>query len=150
MYIEDLKTLREFLRFQLSSGEGILDRFEQKYLPVLALLKGSFSSHFEPGRKGPDSRMVVCGDAEFFSEVKFGSEENINLFLNLVDWMTADESLISIRSKVITQRPLDKAEETGKTIIKWLNIAFIPVLLAAIGIIMWRSNRNRKDFSLKR
>jgi hypothetical protein len=29
MYIEDLKTLREFLRFQLSSGEGILDRFEQ-------------------------------------------------------------------------------------------------------------------------
>jgi gliding-associated putative ABC transporter substrate-binding component GldG len=124
--------------------------FDKKSLPVIALLQGSFTSFFESGKKGADSRIVVSGDAEFFSEGKFGSQENINLFLNLVDWMTADEALISIRSKVITQRPLDKVENTGRTIIKWLNIALIPFLLATIGILRWRTNRNRKDFSLKR
>ena len=74
----------------------------------------------------------------------------ISLFLNLVDWLTADEALISIRSKEITQRPLDKVEDGDKTIIKWLNIALIPVLIAAIGILRWRKNRNRNDFSLKK
>jgi len=124
--------------------------YNAKYLPVIALLKGSFSSHFEQGKKGSESRLVVSGDAEFFQENKFGSQENINLFLNLVDWLTADESLISIRSKEITQRSLDKVEDTGKTIIKWLNIALVPILIAGAGILRWRSNRKRKDFSLKK
>ncbi|MBU4485562.1 MAG: Gldg family protein, partial [Candidatus Delongbacteria bacterium] len=104
-------------------------RYNAKYLPLIALLKGSFDSHFDPVKKGADSRIIVSGDAEFFLDNKFGADENINLFLNLVDWLTADETLISIRSKTITQRPLDKVADSGKTIIKWLNIALIPLLL---------------------
>jgi len=119
-------------------------------LPVMALMKGSFSSYFDQAKKGIESRIVVSGDAEFFQENKFSSQENISLFLNLTDWLTADEALISIRSKNITQRPLDKVEETDKTIIKLLNIALFPLLLAGLGILRWRTNRNRKDFSLKK
>lgn len=119
-------------------------------LPLIALLKGSFTSHFDLNKKGAESRLIVSGDAEFFQENKFGAEDNINLFLNLIDWLAADEALISIRSKDITQRPLDKIDETSKTIIKWLNIVFVPFLVAALGILRWRSNKNRKDFSLKK
>lgn len=124
--------------------------FSTGKLPVIALLKGSFASYLNPVEKSLETRIAVSGDADFFQENKFGSQENISLFLNLVDWLTADEALISIRSKNITQRPLDKVEDGDKTIIKWLNIALIPVLIAAIGIMRWRKNRNRKDFSLKK
>ncbi|MFA7123200.1 MAG: hypothetical protein WC212_04110, partial [Candidatus Delongbacteria bacterium] len=118
-------------------------------LPVLALAKGSFSSYFQKGVKSADTRITVCGDAEFFSDGKMGSDENINLFLNLADWLTADETLISIRSKEITQRPLKPLSDMMKTVIKTLNIIMIPLLFALIGIFRWYSGRNRKDFSLK-
>ncbi len=118
-------------------------------IPVIALVKGSFGSFFEPGKKGVDTRVFISGDADFFADGKTGSDENINLFLNLADWLTADETLISIRSKEITQRPLKKMSEGYKNLIKTLNIVMIPLLFAAIGIFRWYSGRKRKDFSLK-
>jgi gliding-associated putative ABC transporter substrate-binding component GldG len=124
-------------------------RYNTGHLPVIALVKGSFRSYFEPGKAGVDTRIAVAGDAEFFADNKTGSDENINLFLNITDWLTADETLISIRSKDITQRPLRKVSEGTRTVIKTLNIILIPLLFAAIGIFRWYSGRKRKDFSLK-
>jgi ABC-type uncharacterized transport system involved in gliding motility auxiliary subunit len=124
-------------------------RYNTGHLPVIALVKGSFRSYFELGKAGVDTRIAVAGDAEFFADNKTGSDENINLFLNITDWLTADETLISIRSKDITQRPLRKVSEGTRTVIKMLNIILIPLLFAAIGIFRWYSGRKRKDFSLK-
>lgn len=123
--------------------------YDRSDIPVLALIKGSFSSYFQNDVKSADTRMIVCGDAEFFAEGKMGSDENINLFLNLADWLTADEALISIRSKEITQRPLKPLSDLMKTVIKTLNIIMIPLFFAIIGVFRWYSGRNRKDFSLK-
>jgi len=124
--------------------------YNLKSLPLIALMTGSFNSHFEQGKKGIASRIAVSGDSEFFLDEKISSQQNIDLFLNMVDWLTADDTLISIRSKIITRRPLDQVTDSGKSIIKLINIALLPLLIAAIGLLKWRINAKRKDFSLKK
>jgi gliding-associated putative ABC transporter substrate-binding component GldG len=124
-------------------------RFSEKNIPVIALLRGSFTSFYDQSVKGVQTRMAVTGDSEFFMDGKISSDDNLNMFLNLVDWLTSDDSLISIRSKSIMMRPLDKVSDSGKTLVKWLNMAGIPILIIGIGFIKWMSNRRRKDFGLK-
>ncbi len=136
--------------FNIIADRDINDyRYTTGHVPVIALVKGSFLSFYNPGKKSPDSRMIVAGDSEFFADSKTASEENINLFLNLADWLTADETMISIRSKDITQRPLKKVGEGTKSVIKIINMLLIPLLFSALGVFRWYSVRKRKDFSLK-
>ena len=95
-----------------------------------------------------DTRMVICGDAEFFEDHKLSSMEAIELVLNMIDWMVADEDLIAIRSKDITYRPLKYVNQTGRFYIKFLNIAAIPILLILLGFYRWFTEKRRKKFDL--
>lgn len=123
-------------------------KYSMSKIPLAALMTGSFTSFADSTRTGIDTRIAVTGDAEFFQDGKFNSENDMNLFLNIVDWLTADDSLISIRSKSIAVRPLKELSEGKKSTVKWLNIISIPFLIILLGLIKWRKNRTRKDFSL--
>ncbi|MFO7810660.1 MAG: GldG family protein, partial [Candidatus Delongbacteria bacterium] len=136
--------------FYIMADKDIEDyKYDKSSLPIIAILQGSFTSFVNQLQRSFETRMVVSGDSEFFLDNKFGSENDINLFLNLVDWLTADDSLISIRSKNIQLRPLNKVSEKGRLLVKILNVASIPLIILITGIVKWIKRRFRKDFSLK-
>ena len=132
--------------------------FDEADVPLAVLLTGSFDSRFSKSNsfsshkvenKSLETRIAVVGDGEFVQEDKLANAETVSFFLNLVDWLVADDDLIGIRSKEISVRPLDKVSESSKLWIKLTNIFLIPILFIILGIVRWQWNLKRAKRGFK-
>ncbi len=84
------------------------------------------------------TRIVIVGDSDFATNQHFFNGDNGNLFLNLVEMLTAGKELISIERKVLPFRRLVVTQETAN-FINISSIALLPLLvLLAGGVIWWR------------
>lgn len=104
----------------------------------------------EPGAQGsPESsfRLLVIGDSDWLADsVVSQSQENMALALNLVDWLAQEETLASIRSKVVSSRELLFSSSTHRNLVQYGNIVGVPLLFIALGML--RSFR-RRSITLK-
>lgn len=90
----------------------------------------------EPERQ--DTRIVVIGDSDFAANPHFYNGDNGNLFLNLVELMTAGKELISIERKVLPFRRLVVSSEVTN-FIRISSVFLLPLLvLLGGGVIWWR------------
>lgn len=84
-----------------------------------------------------NEKMVVFGDGDFVingsgQNQQRLNEDNVNLFVNSVDWLADDTGLIQLRTKGVTGRPIDPTLEDGtKTMLKYLNF-LLPILAIII------------------
>ncbi len=97
-------------------------------------------------------KMVVFGDGNFAvngSEQKAQQQQpdNINLFANALDYLSDDTGLILLRTKSITDRPLENIEDGKKAFLKYLNFLLPILLILFYGI--YRLQR-RKIMRIKR
>ncbi|MBM3785256.1 MAG: hypothetical protein FJW30_12900 [Acidobacteria bacterium] len=84
-------------------------------------------------------RVVVAGSSEWLAAAMFGRYGNRDLFLNMINWLSADEDLISIRPKEPEDRRLTVKPSQG-----WILYAtsFLPTLLVlGGGILVWLKRR---------
>jgi len=120
---------------------------------ILALsLNGKASSAFETAPEGVDgsghiaetamARMVVIGAPAFLDD-EFMDGGNLIAVLNMVDWLAGDEALIALRSRTVTQRPLEELSAAGRSFFKGLWMFGLPVLIALIGVWRWWLLRRR-------
>ncbi len=111
--------------------------FPVSKLTLAAAIEGKFN-------EGKPSKMVVVGDADFpISEEQQNqvNADNINLFVNSIDWLSDDTGLVQLRTQGATARPIKEMEDTKRAIIKYLNF-LLPILLAlAYGIFRFQRNR---------
>ena len=116
--------------------------FPLQKLVVGAALQGSPGSSFL-------GKMVVIADGDFPVNGPRGQEQqvhedNVNLLVNSIDWLSDDTGLISLRTKGISARPIKEMEEGKRTFLKWLNFLF-PVLLVIIyGYVRFQMRRNQR------
>jgi ABC-type uncharacterized transport system involved in gliding motility auxiliary subunit len=130
---------------------------------VAVLVGGSFTSLYgggpapEPGDtvapwmgmkldSSPETQIIVIGSSRFIqSDYLSQYPENATLFLNAVDWLTLGESLIGIRSRVVTARPLKETSEGAKSSVRFASTFAIPILLIIWGLVRryMRSSRRR-------
>ncbi|MDA8095714.1 MAG: GldG family protein [Betaproteobacteria bacterium] len=90
--------------------------------------------------KGHDSRIVVVGSGDFLSNSYLGNGANLNLGLNMVDWLTHDEQLISI----VPLPTRDAGLHLTRTWAAVISIGFalvLPLTLAVTGVVVWRRRR---------
>jgi len=134
--------------------------FNRRYLTLASVISGRFKSFFadkskpEPAEdvssdtlflmESPENRMVVVGDADLIQDGKIGSKDNLIFFMNVLDWLSQDETLIEIRSKEITSRPLKKISDGTRKALKYGNILGIPVLVVLFGVARWRIRKQAK------
>jgi len=82
--------------------------------------------------------LVIVGDSDFASDQHFYNGDNGNLFLSMIEFLTAGKELISIERKVLPFRRLVVSQE----IANFINISSIGLLPIAVlllgGIIWWR------------
>jgi gliding-associated putative ABC transporter substrate-binding component GldG len=134
-------------------------------------LTGSFSSFFAgravppvaPGEDGapmeprpadaartvagpsPETKIIVVGNSRFIAENFVEEfEGNRTFFQNAVDWFIIGDKLIDIRSRESGERPLTVIADDLKAVVKAVNMAGVPVLLAAFGLVQFFLRRRRK------
>ncbi len=102
-----------------------------------------------------ETQIIVVGNAKFVTNTslrQFGA--NRLFFENAVDWLTLGEELISIRSRFVTERPLElilemekenpQRAERLKLFIKIINICGAPFLVIAFGLARFLFKRRAK------
>lgn len=96
----------------------------------------------EPAANGKKARVVVFGDSEFANNTYFAQQGNGDFFLNAVNWLAQEETLISIRPRSPKSTPLTLTASQGRVVF-WLPVVLLPGLVIVIGsyVII---NRRRK------
>jgi ABC-type uncharacterized transport system involved in gliding motility auxiliary subunit len=104
--------------------------------PAAALDDSGFSPADVTGR----SRIAVIGDSDFATNSFFHFLGNGNLFLNTVNYLTAQENLIGLepRSKDLPRLSLTNRQMKGTFV---LSVILIPAVLAVIGGAVWWRQR---------
>jgi len=88
------------------------------------------------------SRFIVVGTSQWAQNSLTGSNSlgNRDLFSNMVNWLTSDEDLISIRPKEQTNQALNMTGQRQVTMF-WLSIVFFPLAVVAMGLGTWWKRR---------
>lgn len=91
-------------------------------------------------------RMVVVADADFASgQFLQGNPQNLAFLANAVDWLAQDESLIRIRAKDRTPPALVFTSDLSRDLLKWGNLAGVPILFALVGVVRVTGRRRRAE-----
>jgi len=115
---------------------------QQKFLPFLLPFDkpGPFNTI---SFLSSERRMVVVGTSKFI-DGQFLGAGGMALFMNILDWLTQDEALISIRSKAVTDRPLKEISKGMKTTLTYLCPLLPSLIFVVFGIIRWRMRKGGK------
>ena len=92
------------------------------------------------GQKAKASaRLVVIGDSDLVKDQYLGlNPTNLMLALNMVDVLAQDTTLLSIRAKTQTRRPLEGVDEGTATLATWGNVIGLPLAFLIVGLARWR------------
>jgi len=87
-----------------------------------------------------DQRIVVVGNGAFLSNSYAGNGGNVDLGMNMVNWLSGEEHLITMQPRAAK----DSSLELNKTELNVISIGFLlvlPLMLAGIGGYAWWKRR---------
>jgi len=87
-------------------------------------------------------RMVVIGDSDFLSDGYIGAGANLNLGLNIFNWLIGDDDLISVEVPANADTKLILNDQQ-LAIIGFSFFLIIPIILLVIGFRIWYLRRNK-------
>ena len=91
---------------------------------------------------GPQQRIIMVGDGDFLSNTYLGNGANLDLGERMVNWLSNDDSLISIPPKAAPDTKLSLTPLLSGIIgIGFLFV--IPGALIASGVVIWLKRRKR-------
>lgn len=92
------------------------------------------------GENGNNGRIAVFGSADFVSNVFLEFSGNRDFFLNVLNWVSGDENLISIRPKKLNTGNLTiKTKQVDLIFI--FTVVVIPAVILFSGIVVWWRRR---------
>jgi len=90
------------------------------------------------------SHIILISDSKFMLDEGGGaSGENHIFIMNAVDYLLGDRDLIALRSREITNRPLQELDDVKKSRWKWINILLPSILIIIFGFLRLRNENNR-------
>lgn len=94
-----------------------------------------------------EGRIIVMGDSDFAADGFLRIfPQNLTFALNMADALTLDDSLIEIRSKGASDRPLVPLSDQTRVVLKFLGILGMPLAVILFGIV-YLVVRKRKSVS---
>jgi ABC-type uncharacterized transport system involved in gliding motility auxiliary subunit len=88
----------------------------------------------------PQMRIIVIGDSDFASNAAAGVQGNADLFVNMANWLTQQEDLISIRPRDPGDRRITMTADQQRNV-AWLSLLIVPGLILGSGIYTWWRRR---------
>jgi gliding-associated putative ABC transporter substrate-binding component GldG len=115
--------------------------FPMKGIVVAGILEGKLAGNV-------DSKIVLVSDGDFaINGNQRGNQlpqDNVNLAVNSIDWLSDDTGLIELRTKQVTSRPIKEMPDGRKTFLKWFNFLLPIILIIIYGLIRMQMNRNKR------
>lgn len=128
--------------------------FVRSEIVIGASLSGMMSSEFF-------TRFLLYTDGDFpvngpRDQARQVQPDNINLFVNSVDWLVDETGLIALRTRGVVARPLDPLEDDTKALLKYSNFLAPIVLVFVYGLIrgqrrrIIRKKRMHEDYTISK
>lgn len=142
----------EFNKNTVQKGRAAFDPGQDRKGPLPLALLVTLSSQAqktetkgtkEKEKKSPKGQIALYGDADFAENGYFNLSGNGDLFLNTVNYLTEEESLISIRPAKTPIRPLTLSSSQA-IILFWVPMVLMPLLIIGAGIWVWGSRRKAR------
>jgi len=92
----------------------------------------------DPDARG--GRLVVAGDSDFATNAHFPQQGNANLFLNAVNWLAGNESLITIERPSSGPEPIDLTWAESRFLLVVVVFGY-PLAIFGLGLNHWRRRR---------
>ena len=93
-------------------------------------------------KQSVSQRIVVVGDSDFLADAYIGAGANLNLGLNIFNWLTGDDDLIAIEVSASPDTRLE-LNDIQLAIIGFGFFLIIPLLLLITGFRIWFKRKNR-------
>lgn len=119
----------------LSSAEIKVDAPGNKKGPFVLAAAGTYNT----GKEKEQGRFVVTGSSLFMANgyLRFGG--NRDLAINMMNWLSQDEDLISIRPKEPEDRRVNMSSGQMRTF--FFTLLMVPVGIIAWGLLVWNKRR---------
>ena len=105
--------------------------------PLSVAVSGTLSSE---GEKKTEGRFVTLGTSILPANAFLGFQANRDLFMNMVNWLSADVDLISVRPKPPESQHLTMNTAQMRRLL-WLGVIGLPLLIIAAGTLVWWERR---------
>ena len=140
-----------------SGGKSTVEKLFGTTEDSIAVTEVAASGAIDPkkGKKGPFTlgaagtlqgtpagRFIVVGTSQWAENRAMGSRTlgNRDLFMNMINWLSADEDLISIRPKSTEDRPLNLTAQK-LNLVFWLSVVIFPLGIVGFGLATWWKRR---------
>ncbi len=128
-------TDNSFATVNLASAE-IKQGKDDKKGPLTLGAAGTYTTGKETG----NGRFVVVGSSRWVTNGFLRFNGNRDLFLNMINWLSSDEDLISIRPKEPTDNRLNMTARQ-MNVVEYTSVFMIPLLIIAFGVGVWWRRR---------
>jgi ABC-type uncharacterized transport system involved in gliding motility auxiliary subunit len=128
-------TENSFATMNLTSGD-IKQGKDDKKGPLTLGAAGTYTT----GKENGNGRFVVVGSSRWVTNGFLRFNGNRDLFLNMINWLSSDEDLISIRPKEPNDSRLSMTARQ-MNLVFYESILIIPLLIVAAGVGVWWRRR---------
>jgi ABC-type uncharacterized transport system involved in gliding motility auxiliary subunit len=126
-----------FATTKINSAEIRIDPKTDKKGPLTLAAAGTYNAS---GDKSKEGRFVVVGSSNWVVNNIVRFNGNRDLFLNMMNWLSSDEDLISIRPKDPDDRRLNISQRQMSTLF-YSSMIFLPLIVIASGFAVWWRRR---------
>ncbi len=89
-----------------------------------------------------EQRVIVVGDGDFISNSFLGNGGNLDLGMNMLNWLSHDDTLVSVPAKTALDRTLELSKPV-QIVIGFGFLLLLPALLVGSGVMIWMKRRKR-------
>ena len=100
----------------------------------------SFGVALSHGLEAGEQRVVVIGDGDFLSNAFLGNGGNLELGINLVNWLAGDDKLLNLPARTAPDLRLDLSQQ-AQMLIALFFLVVLPLLLVTSGVVIWWRRR---------
>lgn len=98
------------------------------------------------------ARLLVVGSGKAFhieqlralAPVQNGMPTNVQMLLNVFDWLSQDPDLLAVRAKDVSEPSLQAVTDTKKQLFKWGSIVGLPLLVGVLGVVLMSLRARRR------
>ena len=108
----------------------------------LTISRSTVGTSIEDNFGSLQQRIAIVGDADFLSNNYLGNGANLELGLNLFNWLSHDDNLISISPRAAPDTRLELSQ-TQQVIIAIIFLILLPLLMVGLGLRIWLKRRSR-------
>ncbi len=125
-----------FSTYNLSSPEIRIDPNKDKKGPFTLAVAGTYDT----GKPNNQGRFIVVGNSRWASNSFLRFNGNRNLALNMMNWLSSDEDLISIRPKEQEDRRINLTRAQF-LMVRTVSQFLLPLIVVLGGVMVWAKRR---------